>query len=127
MKSKTEENDFYIRLGYLIRIARTKAKKSQESLAQYLGLSRVTIVNIEKGRQKILIHDLVLTANFLNVALTELIPATFESPSKTLEKSLLEKINKNFKPTDKQAVKVEDFIKITLSNFSDKDDKRKEN
>jgi len=121
--NKSDEPYFYIRLGHLIKIARVKAKKSQDTLAKHLGLSRVSIVNIEKGRQKMLIHDLVLTAQFLDVSLTDLVPLNFDSSENTLEINLKNKINKQFSSKETQVFKVEDFVKLALSNFVKKDDK----
>jgi len=120
--SKKDEAYFYTKLGYLLKLARVKAKKSQEALAEHLGLSRVTIVNIEKGRQKILVHDLVIAAQFLNASLSELIPSNFESEESQLNLNLKNKINRKFSGNESQVLKVEDFVKLTLSSLSNKDD-----
>lgn len=122
MVSKKDEAYFYTKLGYLLKLARVKAKKSQEALAEHLGLSRVTIVNIEKGRQKILVHDLVIAAQFLNASLSELIPSNFESEESQLNLNLKNKINRKFSGNESQVLKVEDFVKLTLSSLSNKDD-----
>lgn len=47
---------------------------TQESLAVKVGMTRTSITNIEKGRQKVLSHILVELANALNVPLVELLP-----------------------------------------------------
>lgn len=122
MISKKEEDFFYSKLGSLLKIAREKANKSQEALADYLGLSRVTVVNIEKGRQKILIHDLLLASKFLNIDLLDLIPTNFEYSDQQLDLNLKDKISRKFHYNDVQASKIENFVKITLSNLSDKKD-----
>lgn len=123
MASKKDEDLFYVRLGYNIRLFRTKAKKSQEALADYLGLSRVSVVNIEKGKQKIQIHDLVLAAKFLNTSLADLAPQQVESDDAILNKNLKEKINRQFYPNESGILKIEDFVKISLSNFNKENDK----
>ena len=72
-----KQTKLYERLGELIRVAREKAEFKQESLADYLDLSRVSISNIEKGKQKIQIHSLLEVAKYLQTDIT-----TFLSPLK---------------------------------------------
>jgi transcriptional regulator with XRE-family HTH domain len=63
----SKQNDLYEILGEQIRIAREKANINQEHLAQYLDLSRVSISNIEKGKQKIQLHSLLELAKYLQI------------------------------------------------------------
>ena len=106
--------EFYQQLGEKLKKARTDANKSQEALAQTLGLSRVTVVNIEKGRQKILIHNLVDAANFLEVKLSDLIPS--EQNDIEVNQEIVSKINRKF--TDElKANSVQNFVRTTLSNL----------
>lgn len=65
---------FYIQLGKHIRDARMKADISQDVLAQQLGLTRASIVNIEKGRQRPMIHTILELAVILNTNFNSLIP-----------------------------------------------------
>lgn len=60
----------YERLGELIKTAREQADIKQELLADYLDLSRVSISNIEKGKQKIQIHTLLELAKYLQKDIT---------------------------------------------------------
>ncbi|GAB3834353.1 hypothetical protein GCM10028895_55750 [Pontibacter rugosus] len=46
-----EEKKFYATIGNNIKRLREKAHLKQEGLSELLGLSRTSIVNIEKGRQ----------------------------------------------------------------------------
>lgn len=106
--------EFYQQLGEKLKKARTDANKSQEALAQTLGLSRVTVVNIEKGRQKILVHNLVDAANFLEVKLSDLIPS--EQNDNEVNQEIVSKINRKF--TDElKANSVQNFVRTTLSNL----------
>lgn len=106
--------EFYQQLGEKLKKARTDANKSQEALAQTLGLSRVTVVNIEKGRQKILVHNLVDAANFLEVKLSDLIPS--EQNDIEVNQEIVSKINRKF--TDElKANSVQNFVRTTLSNL----------
>jgi len=69
-----EEIDFlYTAIGQKIRDARKLASFSQQQLADKLGLSRVSVVNIEKGRQHPSIHVLVDISRTLNEPLIQLL------------------------------------------------------
>lgn len=70
-----ETRTFYSAVGR--RIADTRRDLlTQEALAQKASLTRTSIVNIEKGRQQILLHTLVDIARALGVTPGELLPAT---------------------------------------------------
>lgn len=74
---------FYKTLGARIRELRG-AKLSQEQLATAAKLSRTSIVNIESGRQKLLLHNLFRIAEALGVQPSEVLhplePARGEVP-----------------------------------------------
>jgi transcriptional regulator with XRE-family HTH domain len=72
---RDEEQAFYERLGTLIRIRRKKRDLTQEKLAGDLGLTRTTMVNIEKGRQRLSVHQVVVLADILGCTTQELIPS----------------------------------------------------
>ena len=67
-------DEFYARLGALIRDKRRANSITQERLAERLGLSRTTVVNIEKGRQRIAVHQLVDLSDVLGCEPVELLP-----------------------------------------------------
>lgn len=114
MPTKDNELEFYQQLGESLKEARVKANKSQDALAKCMGLSRVTIVNIEKGRQKVQLHNLVEAANFLNVKLDDLISSQTKEPD--LNNDIIKKINRKF--TDElRANTVQTFVRATLSNL----------
>lgn len=50
---------FNKKIGARIRRARVEARLTQEELAEHIGLTRVSIVNIEKGRQACSIQKLI--------------------------------------------------------------------
>jgi len=68
---------FYVAVGKKIAEARRDFPKTQEALAADLKLTRVTVVNIERGRQQLLLHTIVLIARSLNVKPESLIPEFF--------------------------------------------------
>jgi len=69
-----EQEIFYKMLGNRIREARVAAGLKQEAFASLLGLSRVSIVNIEKGRQGPPLHLLWDVARVLNLDVLSLLP-----------------------------------------------------
>jgi transcriptional regulator with XRE-family HTH domain len=73
-RPRYEENrDFYTAVGRRIAKARS-GRLTQEALAKKTALTRTSIVNIEKGRQQILLHTLVDIAQALHIPVIELIP-----------------------------------------------------
>lgn len=67
--------EFYSEVGHRIRAARTQRKLSQAGLASVVGLARTSISNIEKGRQKLLLHTLQDIADTLGVEAALLLPS----------------------------------------------------
>ncbi|MPZ67876.1 MAG: helix-turn-helix domain-containing protein [Pseudonocardiaceae bacterium] len=65
---------FYREFGQRLHDARTAAKISQENLGARIGLNRTSISNIEKGRQRLLVHQLPVLARVLGMAPDELLP-----------------------------------------------------
>ena len=65
---------FYVAVGKRIAEARRNFPKTQEALAADLKVTRVTVVNIERGRQQLLLHTIVLVARSLNVRPESFIP-----------------------------------------------------
>jgi transcriptional regulator with XRE-family HTH domain len=65
---------FYREFGRRLARARQDSGLSQELLGQRVALSRTSIVNIEKGRQRVPLHMLIEMADALGIASTELLP-----------------------------------------------------
>lgn len=65
---------FYREFGRKLCEARRAAKITQEALGQAIGLSRTSIVNIEKGRQPVPIDIAVRIATSLGTEMTRLLP-----------------------------------------------------
>ncbi len=66
--------EFYELLGEAIRKRRNTIGMTQEALAEHAGLVRTSITNIERGRQTVLVHQLVGIAKALNTPPAALIP-----------------------------------------------------
>lgn len=58
---------------------------TQEGLASLVSLTRTSITNIEKGRQKILLHTIVDIASTLRVAPADLLPESKSAPENELD------------------------------------------
>jgi transcriptional regulator with XRE-family HTH domain len=65
---------FYEKLGGRIAEARKRARLTQVRLAELLGLSRTSVVNIERGRQPLAAHSLVAVADALGASVVDLLP-----------------------------------------------------
>lgn len=82
------QDEFYAELGSRIRKARLTLNLTQEQLADLLSLNRTSITNIEKGKQKMLIHTLVDLAGKLKVSVDDLLPKKTRA-AKVLTNNLL--------------------------------------
>lgn len=60
-------------IGERLRIARTSAKKTQDEIAVALGISRPTLVSIEKGQRKAKLEELHALAPILDVSVNKLL------------------------------------------------------
>jgi transcriptional regulator with XRE-family HTH domain len=67
------DDNFYLCLGQRVRHARRKAGLTQAVLAARVGLTRASVTNIEKGRQKVLAHTLWRLAGTLGVLPEDLV------------------------------------------------------
>lgn len=72
---------FYQALGERIKTERLKRKISQENLASHLDLTRASVINLEKGRHRPSIYQLISIANFFKIDYDSLIPYVSKSPN----------------------------------------------
>jgi len=86
-----DRDSFYKRVGQLVRKARQDRNFAQEFLASAVGLTRTSISNIEKGRQKMLLHTFCEIADILGVEPDKLLPEPLELDL-TLKQEDLQKI-----------------------------------
>jgi transcriptional regulator with XRE-family HTH domain len=71
---------FYAEVGRRIRCARERAGLTQDALAAQVALSRTSVTNIERGRQKMLLHTLWGAAQAMGVEPAGLLPEGPENP-----------------------------------------------
>src|SRR5687767_12498705 len=69
-----KQDSFYAEVGRLVREERKAKKLTQDQLAEKVSLNRVSITNIESGKQKILLHTLIDIAKALEISPNKLIP-----------------------------------------------------
>jgi len=78
---------FYREFGRRIRDAREAAGLSQEQLAQHVTMSRASIANIERGAQRVALHQWLQFADALAVEPMKLVPGIGRSEG-SLERAL---------------------------------------
>ena len=89
-KASTAADTFYVAAGKVMRTAREKKGISQDQVGKAVGLSRTSINNIEKGRQKVLLDTFCKIARVIDEkpqALVALLPVP-ESVPDTVHKML---------------------------------------
>ena len=74
--------ELYALLGANVRKYREIARLTQDEVADRLSLSRTSVTNIEKGKQRIQIHTLYNIAKVLGVSVTDLLPPADEDSTR---------------------------------------------
>jgi DNA-binding XRE family transcriptional regulator len=72
----------YQHIGRALRRARKEAKPkiSQDEVASQMGhMSRASICNIEKGRQRVMLHDLPTLARAVRLRAVDLLPDNWKA------------------------------------------------
>lgn len=68
----------YAKFGRLVFDHRRRRNLTQQKLGELVGLSRTSITNIEKGRQKILFHQIFDFATALGTSAEALLPVVMK-------------------------------------------------
>jgi transcriptional regulator with XRE-family HTH domain len=66
----------YQALGHQLALARRSAGLTQREVAQRAGISRPTLANIEKGRQRVLYHQFLFIARALGADPRAMLPVS---------------------------------------------------
>ena len=115
MLSKQEQTSFNKLVGKLIKDARENARVKQEVLSAYLGFkSRISITNIESGKQNIQLTTLVEIADYLKVSITSLIPP-LQAIKMHVNKKLVRNIGKEGNGDPNSPDRLKDFIRYTAT------------
>ncbi len=83
-------DEIYSQLGEIIRTKREMSGFTQDDLAARVGLTRTSITNIEKGRQRIQLHTLYAIADVVKASPCELLPPVETSPHPEIDVRLPE-------------------------------------
>ncbi len=78
------EKRVYKLFGNRVKELRENRKITQEELANRVSLSRASITNIESGRQRVLLHQMVDIAKALNANPSQLVEAREEKAADKL-------------------------------------------
>ena len=111
MLSNEQITAFYHKIGELIKDSRKLKNVNQETLSNQLGISRVSLVNIENGKQRAPIHVLMEISSLLNVPLKELLPELFPVEADDIDPSIISKIHKEAGSGSDSGDKAIDFVK----------------
>jgi transcriptional regulator with XRE-family HTH domain len=66
--------DIYLFVANRVRLARKQASLTQEELGDHTGIGRTSIVNIEAGRQRVLLHHLAAISEVTNIEISCFLP-----------------------------------------------------
>jgi len=97
MSPNKKQKNLYEIVGRRIRDTRKNAKLTQDNLAACVHLTRTSVTNIEKGRQKILLHTLFDLAAAMKVPVAQLIPDSREE-----QPQIEQKLVNGLSPAEKQ-------------------------
>jgi transcriptional regulator with XRE-family HTH domain len=78
--SARDPESIYTAFGRRIRELREERAISQQALAEMSALTRASIANIESGRQRVLLHQVLRFAQALKVDLNILVPQALYLP-----------------------------------------------
>lgn len=68
-KEEKKKKEFSLELSHLLKSMRTTVGMSQANVAEVLGLTRTSIINMERGRQRISLEYLDKLANKIGIEL----------------------------------------------------------
>jgi DNA-binding XRE family transcriptional regulator len=108
---------FYTALGNRIKNHRISNGYSQDDLAKFLGLTRTSVVNIEKGRQRASLHAVYDLAVFFNIELSDLLISPVD-PKKQSDlsraiKANISTVGKTFKDVPITEEKLSKFFELS--------------
>lgn len=109
------EDKFYEEIGERIRQKRIEAGINQEVFSQLLDLTRGSVVNIEKGRQRPSLYLLITISQIIGVDYIDLVP--MELNIQRLPKTVEEPIEINFDEVVSSSVDLNQKAKTSVNEF----------
>ena len=95
------DDGLYVSLGRMIRSRRARVEMTQDELARLVGMTRTSITNIERGRQKVQLHTLYDIAAALGVSTQDLLPPA-KVPAESIENRLPEELTAGLTAAERQ-------------------------
>lgn len=121
MLTNDTQKAIYTKLGENIKQYREAAKIKQELLASYIGLTRISIVNIEQGKQKVQIHTLLEIAKYLQIPVAQLLEPLNELIVDEVNSKLEKRITKELhSDKTKDIDKIKEFVNFALTKNNTK-------
>lgn len=87
------KNIIYQTVGQRIKTFRGRMGLSQQEIADKTNLTRVSVVNIEAGKQRATLHLLYELSSIFNCDICDLLPKSAELDSPDLDSKFVEKLN----------------------------------
>lgn len=109
------EDKFYEEIGERIREKRIEAGIKQEVFSQLLNLTRSSVVNIEKGRQRPSIYLLITIAQIIGVDYIDLVP--MELNIQRLPKAVEKPVEINFDEVVSSSADLNQKVKTSVNEF----------
>ncbi|RYE27488.1 MAG: XRE family transcriptional regulator [Sphingobacteriaceae bacterium] len=109
MLDKEQQTNFYEIIGDKIREARKLRNMNQDLLADRLGISRVSLGNIETGKQRVPLHVLLDICESLNVTMNDIVPQNVKSDN-LIDQSILNKIKRETEDSPESSEKVLNYV-----------------
>lgn len=100
----------YRGVGKRVRLLRTRARMTQEQLADSLGVTRSSIANLEAGRQRSPLHLYVGIAQALGVSMTDLVEDAGATPDSLPR--LPDEVSREMEVGDRESL---EFVQRTLA------------
>jgi len=116
--NQIERKLFYTLIGGKIKSARNKANLNQSELAEEAGISRLTLANIESGKQKPSIHIIWDIGESLGLNPQNLIPDLNEIrdiSNSDYFTGVNDYLKKNNKSDTIESVEILNFLKYSIS------------
>ena len=109
------EERFYEEIGERIRKKRIEAGINQEVFSQLLNLTRGSVVNIEKGRQRPSIYLLITISQIIGVDYIDLVPMDLNI--QRLPKAVEKPIEINFDEVVSSSSDLNQKVKTSVNQF----------
>ena len=116
-KSNQQIDLLYSVLGERIKAARKLKKFNQTKFAKLIGISRPSLVNIEKGRQRAPLHVIYYIADLLDLIVIDLLPSKEEFEESDINRRIQQTIQDNSAGDLEMEKKLSEFVKSTKKSY----------